>query len=127
MAEQHSCQQLYWAWVRLPPTAAPRNTTPTHMNFLRTKYQAFLTHSYIAIAMEYAGSGTLFNYVREAGCLREAVARWCDHSTRSAAAGCRDSYRDSLSTAVLQHSHTPILSGGRSHHAQVFPATRDWS
>ena len=35
-----------------------------------------MTDRFICIVMEYAGGGSLFNYVQRAGRLREAAARW---------------------------------------------------
>ncbi|KAF6257324.1 kinase-like domain-containing protein [Scenedesmus sp. NREL 46B-D3] len=38
--------------------------------------EVFLTHRFICIVMEYATGGSLFQYVQQHGCLKEAVARW---------------------------------------------------
>ncbi|KAJ9525256.1 hypothetical protein QJQ45_020801 [Haematococcus lacustris] len=38
--------------------------------------EVFVTKEYICIAMEYATGGNLFNYVQQAGPLKEETARW---------------------------------------------------
>jgi hypothetical protein len=38
--------------------------------------EVFLTKEYICIAMEYASSGNLFSYVKQAIRLKEAASRW---------------------------------------------------
>lgn len=40
------------------------------------RQEVFLTSDYICIAMEFASSGNLFNYVKQAIRLKEAAARW---------------------------------------------------
>jgi serine/threonine-protein kinase SRK2 len=39
-------------------------------------YQVFLTKDYLAIAMEYAAGGDMFQYVKQRGGLEELEARW---------------------------------------------------
>jgi hypothetical protein len=58
-------------------------------SFLSDQMQeVFLTPDYICIAMEYASSGNLFNYVKQAVRLKEAAARcaktWRSHKLKSA-------------------------------------------
>lgn len=52
--------------VRLPP----RLTTP------RRRRQVFLTPHYLAIAMEFASGGDMFEYVVRKNGLKEDEARW---------------------------------------------------
>ncbi len=46
------------------------------MHSLLASQEVFATDRFICIVMEYAGGGSLFNYVQRAGRLREAAARW---------------------------------------------------
>ncbi|GFH28853.1 protein kinase domain-containing protein [Haematococcus lacustris] len=72
----------------MPVTPPAKDPLDGHERYEKIKYlssgsfgfvqfkEVFVTKEYICIAMEYATGGNLFNYVQQAGPLKEETARW---------------------------------------------------
>ncbi len=59
----------------LPPSRCGQPTLGAPRSVVQFK-EVFLTPEYLAIAMEYAAGGDMFQYVKQRGGLEEAEARW---------------------------------------------------
>ena len=67
--------------------------------------QVFLTKQYLAIAMEYAAGGDMFQYVKHRGGLEEVEARWFFQQLIIGMDYCHKMVRaDSIISVCLSHS-----------------------
>ena len=99
-----------------------------HARVLLGVLQVFLTKEYLAIAMEYAAGGDMFQYVKHRGGLEEVEARWFFQQLIIGMDYCHKMVRPSWAAAKFASSlcNEGVVSGLAGHDIESWQDRETW-